>query len=216
MISVTEGLLIETYTYIISSLLFSFLAFLVYFRRLNRTVKLFRKTVSLIDFIIYLSLIRTVSSEVFREKLAEMTVASSLDLGSPKDFERAVRKSLSSNATLLKLLRKSFALRKKLTYSFKVFRESLRQGLTVSGLALFLALTYGIVIHFDVVIAQSPVTYMLLGALVGFSIVSVQLLYKTAKTYVDLRSVKRDVMMLYEGLRLQGVSALKADRSKRT
>ena len=199
MISIPAYVVVELYASITSSLAFTFLAFLVYFHRKKKRVMLFKKTSSLLDFITYFSLIKTVSSSAFRDELAQMAIASSLNLGSPEDFRRAVRRSLSSNKTYLQAIPKALTLKKKLIYNYRTFKGSLYEGLVVSGLSFFLASGYSALIYLNLVSPFSSFTYLLLGMLAGFSIISVYLLYKMLRSLVNLTAVKENAMKLYEG-----------------
>ena len=192
----------ELYASITSSLAFTFLTFLIYFHRKNKAVKLFKKTLSLLDFITYFSLIKIVSSVTFRDELAQMIIASSLNLGSPEDFRRAVRRSLSSNITYLHAIPKAFTLKKKLIYNYRSFKVSLYEGLVVSGFSFFLASGYSALIDLGFVSPLSSTTYLLLGMLVGFSIISIYLLYKMLRSLANLTAVKENAMKLYEDTKL--------------
>ena len=187
----------EYYASLISALTAVLLGTLVHFRKSKKASSLTKKSVRLLDLIIYTSLVRLVSSDSFRDELAQIYVAISLDLGTFDDFERAVRRSINANKLYLKSLNRAFALRRKMISTYKVFKEKLVEALMVSGLSLTVGVVYAGFIGLGLVSPHDPFTYLLVGILTGLSVIGTYLLVVLTKSYVELLRLKGLVLKLY-------------------
>ena len=187
----------EYYASLISALTAVFLGSLIHLRRSKKALSLVKKSVRLLDLITYTSLVKLINSDAFRDELTQIYVATSLDLGSFQDLERAIRRSLSANKLYLKSLNRAFALRRKTTSTYRVFREKLVEALLVSGLSLVVGVVYAVFIGLGLVSPQNPFTYLLIGVLTGLSLIGIYLLVVLTKSYMELLRLKDSVLHLY-------------------
>ena len=191
------NVVVEYYASLVSALTAVFLGTLVHFRKSGKVSSLVKKSVRLLDLIIYMSLVRLVNSDAFRDELAQIYVAVHLDLGSFEDLERAVRRSLNANKSYLKSLNGAFALRKKIVSTYRVFREKLLEAIMVSGLSLTVGVVYAGLLGVGFVSPLNPFTYLLIGVLTGLSLIGTYLLVVLTKSYVELSRLKDSVLNLY-------------------
>lgn len=189
--------IVEYYASLISALAAVFLGTLVHFRKSKKATSLVKKSIRLLNLIIYTSLVRLVSNDTFRDELAQIHVAVHLDLGSLDDFERAIRRSLDANRSNLKSLNRAFVLRRKMVSTYRVFREKLVEAVLVSGLSLVVGVVYAGLIGLGLTSPENPFTYLLIGALTGLSVIGTYLLVVLTKSYAELLRLKGLVLQLY-------------------